>query len=140
MKSSTKIVILVILIILVLIVGYFLFRRPAVLEAKVSEATFARSIEDETAKPRESTTIFQPREDIYLSFHIGSSFRNLPIRIEWYSLAENRQIGQDDTNIYGSRYVSFVAKAPASGWPIDSYQAKIFIDNKEKSRLTFRVR
>ncbi len=132
--------ILVILIILVLIVGYFLFRGPAMLEAKVSEATFARSIENETAKPRESAAIFQPQEDIYLSFHVGNSFRNLPIRIEWYSLAENRQIGQDDTNIYGSRHVSFIAKAPASGWPIGSYQAKIFIDNKEKSSLTFKVK
>ena len=139
MKKPAKIIIFTVLALLVLVGGYYLFSSSSVIESLVTETTFSRSIETETAQPQDESDTFHPNEDVYLSFRIDNSFKKLVVRVEWYSVSPARKIGENQAEIFGSRQLSFVAKAPATGWPIGFYQAKIFVDQQEKTALDFTV-
>jgi hypothetical protein len=139
MKKPVKIIIFVALALLILVGGYYLFNPSATIESSVAEPTFARSIETKTAQPQDKTDIFYPDEDVFLSFKVDNSFRKLTIRVEWYSLDSTKKISENQTEVFGSRQLSFVAKAPATGWPVGSYQAKISVNQQEKTSLNFTV-
>ena len=68
MKKPVKIIIFVVLALLVLIGGYYLFSSSSVIESLITEATFSRSIDTETAQPQDESDIFRSNEDVYLSF------------------------------------------------------------------------
>jgi len=130
---------LIALIILALAGGGWFLSSKIRIKPQIAEATFAQAVEEKTARPQEPTAIFQPHDDIYLCFRISHSYRELPVRVEWYSLGPFKKISQNELKAFGSRRLSFLAKAPAGGWPAGFYQAKIYLGQKEES-LTFEIK
>jgi len=133
-------VIIIFLVLGVFFIGlYYLFDSPGEKQAQISDIYFARSIDQETAQPVETTDSFSSSESVYLSFKIIDATKDTAVRIEWWATDQGKLIGQEETTTNGTRYLSFIAQAPNAVWPIGKYQAKIFVNGQETGLKDFVI-
>jgi len=101
----------------------------------------ARGVNEETARPKDITNIFNPiSPSIYLTLSTKALPKNSKILVRWYFVTDQLFLGEKTLALSGSNNVFFTLSQPEDGFSIGSYQARIYLNNKLIKSLAFYVR
>jgi hypothetical protein len=114
--------------------------------ASLSEATTCKSVDQQTKRPVEKTDIFSADiTEIFCSVKVSNAPPETQITAVWVYIQgeakdlKNYKIAEYTLQGSGTRYLSFSITRPDKGWPIGDYEVKLFVAEKEKLTVPFKV-
>lgn len=118
----------------------------SVTTASLSEATMCKSVDPETQQPIEKADVFAPDTPvIYCSVKLSNAPPYTQVKAQWIYIkgeldgVQDQLIGEFSINAEGNRYIGFSLEQPTNGWPRGDYTVKLFLNDKEKITVPFKV-
>lgn len=115
-------------------------------KASLSNATMCKSVDLETGEPIEPSDTFSTTTPlIFCSVKVSNATLDTKISAEWLYL---RQGDSDETGLLiadwnttteGTHYIPLSVTSPENGWPTGDYKVVLYLDDNEKTSVTFKV-
>ncbi|MBI5959638.1 MAG: hypothetical protein HY866_12930 [Chloroflexi bacterium] len=90
------------------------------------------------------TTSYAPADTFYCRVELKNAAGDIPTKAEWYAVSvEDKTVRTLITQAEmesGDGTLTFDLTPPQEGWPVGSYQVVLYLNDKPKETLTFKVK
>ena len=114
--------------------------------ARLSEAVMCASVDEVTKEPLEKTDVFSPNTSkVFCSVKLSNAPPDTSVKSEWiYVKGELKDLSDyiiDEFTLTasGTTYMSFSLTKPVIGFPKGDYLLKLYLGEKEKITVPFKI-